>query len=166
MVLKNLAQLHSLSYKMICDLGKKTFYDKYPFLEEKVMIEKGVFIKELFEKALENVTRILYKVRKALCYELRLISLLLRLLILMHLRLQYPEMKGSRKVLLDLDKLKNGKLIQMISDLASLVNSRHLLVTVNHGDFWNNNMMFKSDSSGNYVHNMLVDFQVSKFIIT
>ena len=66
-------------------------------------------------------------------------------------------MKGSNELLAKLEKYK-GKLF---STIIEVIKPESLIPAVNHGDCWNNNMMFYSGNDGEELKVIFYDLQAS-----
>jgi hypothetical protein len=74
--------------------------------------------------------------------------------------LKAKEFPGKSEMIAKISEFKGGKSFQECCKAASL-ESPHLLLAVNHGDSWNNNMLFRRDPESKELnHFVLVDYQV------
>jgi len=135
-VLKNLSQLHAVTYVMVFDMGKGAFFNKYRFLEENFVGPNKAqkLSTKLFTSSVENSIMFL----------------------------ENCEVPGKQKTIDKLLSYRDGKNVNIMIETLSH-ESLHLLFVANHGDCWNNNMMFYRDPVSNKLtHNILLDFQVAR----
>lgn len=69
---------------------------------------------------------------------------------------QDSDLKGSHETYKRLDKYTSNA----FSTMCDVVEETHLFDVVNHGDLWNNNILFYQDSNSNLTHLKFVDLQV------
>jgi hypothetical protein len=136
-VLKNLAQLHAVTYVMVFDMGKGVFFNKYKFLEENFVRpnkDKAQLSTKLFTSSIENSVMFL----------------------------ENSDVPGKEAAIENLLRYRDGRNVDAMIEALSH-DSLHLLFVANHGDCWNNNMMFHRDPLSNKLtHNVMLDFQLAR----
>jgi len=136
-VLTNLAKFHAVNYSIIKDLGAEEFRKKFALnCTECFDSTKNPAMAQMFDGSVGTALNVLQK---------------------------YPELEGQQETI---EKL-GGMMGKMFPELETILRSNlgsNGFVVLNHGDCWNNNMLFKLDSeTGKITEHIFVDFQITRF---
>ncbi|MCL4165737.1 UNVERIFIED_CONTAM: hypothetical protein GTU68_017253 [Idotea baltica] len=132
-VIKEIAKLHATSFILANTLKNQTIIEKYPFLETKWM-NYGTKAFELFKSIISNGVSISSAITRQLN--------------------DYKEQNSW------LETHKN-KLIDVYLELLN--SSPENMKVINHGDCWNNNLLYRYDDIGHPIEATLLDFQICRF---
>jgi len=136
-VLTNLAKFHAVNYLIIKDLGPEEFRKKFSLnCMEALDSEKYPAMTEMFDVPIGTALNVLQK---------------------------YKDLEGQKETVKNLEAAM-GKMYPEAEALFKSNLGSDGFVVLNHGDCWNNNMLFKLDpETGNIMEHIFVDFQITRF---